>query len=243
MTKKRKQKNNLKQLELSWLTEKALVNSGVTTVGKLIKYSKIKLKGLREIGMKRIEEIDDQLKKKLGIRLKKGIVRNNSKIDPLSRKRIVAEWLAFPRLLRELNPRQLETLGLDVGEFTKSSYLMLKNKVELGKFLQISDRQIYNIADMEDVINLKKEEMKKWFSKSTPNIILALYRKAIEEGDAARVKLWMQIIEEWKERSEWDLGEETRQTLQDIQEGFQKVCGRYGGKEGNKDKTDAPDKT
>ena len=46
----------------------------------------------------------------------------------------------------------------------------------------------------DDVIDARK-----WFQKLTKNIVSALYRKALIEGDAPRVKLWLQYIESWQE--------------------------------------------
>lgn len=40
---------------------------------------------------------------------------------------------------------------------------------------------------------------KSFMRRLTKNVLGALYRFAIKEGDAARIKLYMQIIESWKE--------------------------------------------
>lgn len=42
-------------------------------------------------------------------------------------------------------------------------------------------------------------EMKRYFKKFTKNILSALYRTALAEGDASRIKLWLQYAEDWRE--------------------------------------------
>ena len=49
---------------------------------------------------------------------------------------------------------------------------------------------------------LVQREFKEWAKDKTPNVMASLYNRALKEGNAAEVKLWMQIIEDWKEKSE-----------------------------------------
>lgn len=56
-----------------------------------------------------------------------------------------------------------------------------------------------------------------WGKKKTPNVIMNLYRKAVREGSAAEVKLWMQIMEDFKERGETEVVMQ-KKTLQAIQD-------------------------
>lgn len=41
---------------------------------------------------------------------------------------------------------------------------------------------------------------KAFVQRLTKNMLGSLYRAALQEGDAARVKLWMQIVEGWREQ-------------------------------------------
>jgi hypothetical protein len=52
------------------------------------------------------------------------------------------------------------------------------------------------IEDHSDFLSDVKKEMR----KTTRNILGALYRKTLEEGDAARVTAWMKIVEDWREQ-------------------------------------------
>ena len=115
---------------------------------------------------------------------KKKDIPKNPKIKGLERMKNphayldLIEWIAKPEPLRE--PRTQ-------GEFAK--------KYQVG----------------QDTISLMKqrdgfwdEVMKKrktWGKERTPNVILGLYRKAIKEGNAGEVKLWLQVFEEFAEKT------------------------------------------
>jgi hypothetical protein len=43
-------------------------------------------------------------------------------------------------------------------------------------------------------------DVKRVFKPLTRNLIAALYRKAMEEGDAQRFTAWMKIVEDWREQ-------------------------------------------
>lgn len=42
-------------------------------------------------------------------------------------------------------------------------------------------------------------DVKKQLRTVTRNVLGALYRKALEEADAARIKIWLQYVEDWRE--------------------------------------------
>ena len=41
-----------------------------------------------------------------------------------------------------------------------------------------------------------RSKFKEWAKNLTPNVVGRLYQKIMEEGDAARIKLWKEFIEE-----------------------------------------------
>jgi len=47
---------------------------------------------------------------------------------------------------------------------------------------------------------------KNWARGKTPNVLLALYNKAIKEGDAKEAKVWFQYVEDWAEKHGVELG-------------------------------------
>ena len=77
------------------------------------------------------------------------------------------------------------------------SFLKEKNRrpsyAELSKMTNLSKKTIgrhFKILNIEECI--------KDLKLLTPNVLLSLYEKT-KEGKAAEIKLWMQIIEGWKE--------------------------------------------
>lgn len=57
----------------------------------------------------------------------------------------------------------------------------------------------------EEIQNKIKDEWKNWGRNRTPDVIAGLLRTAVQDGSAAEVKLWMQIIENWTEKIETDI--------------------------------------
>jgi hypothetical protein len=46
------------------------------------------------------------------------------------------------------------------------------------------------------------KENRHWGREKTATILLSLYQKAITDGDAPRIKLWLQYINEWVEKQD-----------------------------------------
>jgi DNA primase catalytic subunit len=111
-----------------------------------------------------------------------------------------AKWLAFPVLLRRLTPIQIQELGMDPNEI--ESYLMVKSRIELAKYFKVGRKQLYRWVEKEGFRQRVWELEKEWGSERTPNVLLGLYRAAVREGDAARVKLWLEYFREWQEKQE-----------------------------------------
>lgn len=123
---------------------------------------------------------------------------NFRKFNPEQRKEIIAQWKAFPSLLRRMTPSEMQILGLDPTE--SEVFLLLKTRAELAEHLRVSVRQLYTDEHTDEVDKRIKELEKRWAGDRTPNVILGLYRGAVKEGDAARAKLWFQIFRDWKEK-------------------------------------------
>ncbi|MDA2921688.1 phBC6A51 family helix-turn-helix protein [Patescibacteria group bacterium AH-259-L07] len=59
-----------------------------------------------------------------------------------------------------------------------------------------------------------RKEMKQWARDKTPNVIQAIYQKILKYGNAQEAKLWLQFIEDWKEKSEVDVGGKSIEALE-----------------------------
>ena len=86
-------------------------------------------------------------------------------------------WIALPKELREPNTQAELSKHFGVGQDTLSEW-----KKKTGFW--------------EEVAKQRKE----WSKEKTSDIIYALYKRIIEMGSAAEVKLWFQLIEDWSER-------------------------------------------
>ena len=63
-----------------------------------------------------------------------------------------------------------------------------------------------------------KEIFKLWGKDRTPDVIAGMYKKAVSEGNAAEVKLWLQYFDDWKEKSEVNVHYAEIKKLQDSME-------------------------
>ena len=93
-------------------------------------------------------------------------------------------WIALPKELRKPNTQVELSKHFGVGQDTLSEWK--KNRI------------------LEEVARQRKE----WSKEKTSDIIYALYKRIIETGNAAEVKLWFQLIENWSERFRTSIEEE-----------------------------------
>ncbi|NLZ96512.1 MAG: hypothetical protein GX926_00725 [Candidatus Magasanikbacteria bacterium] len=94
-------------------------------------------------------------------------------------------WIALPKELRKPNTQVELSKHFGVGQDTLSEW-----KKRTGFW--------------EEVARQRKE----WSKEKTSDIIYALYKRIIETGNAAEVKLWFQLIENWSERFRTSIEEE-----------------------------------
>jgi hypothetical protein len=94
-------------------------------------------------------------------------------------------WIALPKELRKPNTQVELSKHFRVGQDTLSEW-----KKRTGFW--------------EEVAKQRKE----WSKEKTSDIIYALYKRIIETGNAAEVKLWFQLIENWSERFRTSIEEE-----------------------------------
>lgn len=71
---------------------------------------------------------------------------------------------------------------------------------------------------------LVEQNKREWGKHLTANLIGSLYKWAMREGDANRIKLWLQWFEGFADKSEMDLGEKTRKQLASLQESIASIA-------------------
>ena len=138
--------------------------------------------------------------KKIELKTKKNDFTKLHKIGGLTVKEKYAQWLAFPAFLRGLNDSQIVSMGIDASD--ADPLLMIKTKTDFAKVLKISRRQLYFYEKDKEFKEKVKEFEREWSSNRTPNVILSLYRGALKHGDAARVKLWLQLFRGFTDKIE-----------------------------------------
>ena len=105
------------------------------------------------------------------------------------KKQIPGQWSAKQLKLQELlaNPFDKRTLA------------------EMAKEVGISERVLYkwkNIPGWQDCVF---EIAKKWIGDGAPKVLRALYHKAKDTGDPVCVKLYLEIIGKYTQKTEMDI--------------------------------------
>jgi hypothetical protein len=72
--------------------------------------------------------------------------------------------------------------------------------------------------------NEVKNLTKTWGKDRTPDVILALYKKIIKDGGAAEVKLWLQYVDGWDEKSDVNVHYTLLKEIQDTNRSIFKMA-------------------
>lgn len=86
-------------------------------------------------------------------------------------------WISLPKELREPKTQVELSKKFRVGQDTLSSW-----KKQRGFWDEVSKKR------------------KDWSKEKTSDVIYALYKRIVETGNSAEVKLWFQLMEDWSER-------------------------------------------
>ncbi len=86
-------------------------------------------------------------------------------------------WVSLPKELREPRTQVELSKKFRVGEDTLSSW-----KKQRGFWEEVAKKR------------------KDWSKEKTSDVIYSLYKRILETGNSAEVKLWFQLMEDWSER-------------------------------------------
>ncbi len=113
-------------------------------------------------------------------------------------KEIFKIWLTLPDQFKGTTERIIELLG--ITDTQTREILKIRSMGEFASEWNVAPQTLSRwrkeIEENSDFF----ADVKKQMRKLTRNVIGALYRKAIEEGDASRAKLWLQAIDDWREQ-------------------------------------------
>lgn len=126
-------------------------------------------------------------------------------------------WKSLPSFFR-VPPFPYKKRGEAQGERPTSKEFLERMGVEDAKIYELAEIKnqqqfsiVYGIG--EDTLsewNKKQEvrdslqEIRSWARELTKNMILVLYEKALRDGDPFKIKLFLQSVEGWEEKSKVD---------------------------------------
>lgn len=91
-----------------------------------------------------------------------------------------------------------------------------KTQEEFAKEVGVNEDTLADWKKREGFWDRVIKETKHWGKDKTATVLLSLYQKAITEGDAARVKLWLQYINDWVEKQDVAVSGTLGQLLDEI---------------------------
>lgn len=113
--------------------------------------------------------------------------------------RVFVLWANLPSALRGQPEKALAELGFHDQESLE--ILKIKTMTEFAKKFRVNKSTLTEWQKRVDEMGYR-DRMMGWARRITKNILWKLAREALEEGDAARVKLWLQAVEDFVEKSE-----------------------------------------
>lgn len=127
-------------------------------------------------------------------------------------------WLSIPHTFRNMPDGVADKMGIE--DVTIMELMKVKSQSEFGKMFGVAEQRLV-VWKHEWAEKGEFAATKTFFRKLTKNMIGAMYRKALIEGDAARAMAWMKIVEDWTEqfgvrhsgKVEYQLDEEERAEL------------------------------
>lgn len=107
-------------------------------------------------------------------------------------------WCVLPDVFKGMPERITELLG--ITDPITLELLAIKNNAQFAETFGCGTHTLSRWRKEVEGGDDYAENVRKVFKPLTRNLVASLYRKAIEEGDAARFKIYMQVIEGWREQ-------------------------------------------
>src|SRR3990167_3130390 len=101
-------------------------------------------------------------------------------------------WHSLPPMMRGQPKESLERMGFDESAV---ELLEIKNQTAFAEKYGIGHPG--TLSEWNKKIDAEpelKNRTRDWAKKLTKNVVAALYRKALVEGDAARVRVWLEYV-------------------------------------------------
>jgi len=113
---------------------------------------------------------------------------------------IFCVWMSMPTLLKGEQEAVLKKLGIDDQELL--DLFQIRFKGDFAKRYNLNKDTLVKWTKKIEDENLIAKNRAKWSKHWMSNVMTAVYRKALSEGDSNRAKFLAQFVEGWKESSE-----------------------------------------
>lgn len=168
--------------------------------GKLSKrQDKIKIKEVKKV-IDDIKELSliEKAKQEKNVSIDEHQRRNAKGEGRKYTKEVFKIWLTLPDQFKGAPERITDLLGL--SDPIAIELLSIKNMTAFAEVFGVIPPTLSRWrSDIETDSDFAKD-VKMQLRKVTRNVLGAFYRQALAEGDAPRVKLWLQYVEDWREQ-------------------------------------------
>lgn len=138
--------------------------------------------------------------KKKTAKKSKGATQINPKKKPTEKKAEKLEFIRFTALPRVFRDKE--------WGFNSDADFANKFRVNPGTLVEWK-------KDSEFIEGVMAT-LRSWGKDRLPDVLAGLYKKAIKDGTASEVKLWLQYFDDWKEKSDVNLYYAALKDLQDV---------------------------
>lgn len=125
------------------------------------------------------------------------------------------KWLGMGR-------EYLETLGIQDEEILELA--SIQSQKDFAQRFGLNETTLVEWNKHKPPVEYQNIDWRKWAMPLTKNVVATLYNKIEEEGDAARVKLWLQAVDGYVEEQNinHDLSTETLGSVRELILGLNK---------------------
>lgn len=130
-------------------------------------------------------------------------------------------WLLLPGQFKGVPERIVELLG--ITDPTQVYLLQFKTMQSFAEEFGVNPPTLSRWRNEMESDDMFAIDVKKLMRGFTRNVLGALYRKALDEADAPRAKLWLQYVDDWREQLGVDhsghisnLTDEEKKALDDV---------------------------
>ena len=120
-------------------------------------------------------------------------------------------WKSLPPLVRREGVKAIDRLGFEDEDLTHK-LLLIQTQKDFAKEFKVAENTLTSWNEKLEADDSLYEARKKWVKKLMSNILAAVTKAALEEGDVSRVKFLAQYTGEYVEKSEIINPEITKQT-------------------------------